>query len=186
MHLGCLPKVKITGYRAAIAVIFIYIWIFQKERVHAQDSIPIPEPGYLVISGGLYSCLDTWATTGFFNFQLLPGCKWWVLRPQAGFLISFSGAYMIYAGVTWPARPVKWLVIETGAAMGYYENGEGINLAYPLEFRLSLSVLYRFRNSVQLGVEVVHISNADMGMPNPGTESVGLILQLPLRRYKAY
>jgi hypothetical protein len=93
---------------------------------------------------------------------------------------------MIYAGLTWPASPVKWLVIQTGAAMGYYESGEGVNLACPLEFRLSLSILYKFRNSAQIGVEIAHISNADLGPPNPGTESVSVILQLPMRKRKAY
>ena len=181
-----MKKGKVRKIRALIIPVFFFCFLTPHCRIFSQDSIPEEEPGYLTVSGGLYSCLDMWANTGFVNFNLQPGCKWWVLRPQAGFLISYSGAYMIYAGLTWPARPVKWLVIETGAAMGYYENGEGIDLAYPLEFRLSLSLLYRFRNSVQLGVEVVHISNADLGMPNPGTESIGIVLQLPLMNKKSY
>jgi hypothetical protein len=93
---------------------------------------------------------------------------------------------MIYAGLIWPASPVKWLVIQTGAALGYYESGEGVNLAYPLEFRLSLSILYKFRNAAQLGLEIAHISNADLGPPNPGTESLSVIFQLPMRKRKAY
>ena len=163
------------------SVILFFCVFISHTGLFAQDSIPNEEPGHLVVSGGAYSILDTWASTGYFDFHLQPGCYWWVLKPQAGFLISFSGAYMIYAGITWPARPFKWLVIETGAALGYYENGEGIDLAYPLEFRLSLSVLYCFRNSINLGAEMVHISNADMGMPNPGTESISIVIQLPLR-----
>ena len=80
----------------------------------------------------------------------------------------------------WPASPVKWLVIQTGAAAGYYESGDGVNLAYPLEFRLTLSVLYKFRNSTQMGMEFAHISNANLGPPNPGTESISVIFRFPL------
>jgi hypothetical protein len=172
---------KITGFRPTfIRMFFLYFFIFQN-NLFSQDTLPKKEPGYLVFAGGLYSVLDLWATTGFVNLQFQPGCKLWVLRPQLGFLASFSGSYMIYAGLTWPATPVKWLVIQTGAAIGYYESGEGVNLAYPLEFRLSLSILYKFRNSAQLGLEIAHISNADLGPPNPGTESVSVIYQLPMR-----
>jgi hypothetical protein len=93
---------------------------------------------------------------------------------------------MVYGGLTWPASPVKWLVIQTGAAAGYYESGQGIDLAFPFEFRLTLSVLFKFRNYAQLGVEFAHISNANISPPNPGTESISLIFQLPLRKRKAY
>jgi hypothetical protein len=175
---------KIPGFRFAFIGMFFFCLFLLQNRTFSQDSIQTEEPGYFVISGGLYSCLDLWASTGFVNLQVQPACKFWVLRPQVGFLASFSGSYMIYAGLTWPAMPVKWLVIQTGAAMGYYESGEGVNLAYPLEFRLSLSILYKFRNSAQLGLEIAHISNADLGPPNPGTESVSVIYQIPIRSKK--
>jgi hypothetical protein len=176
----------IAGLRTtSVLMFFLYFFIFQK-NLFSQDTLPEKEPGYLVFAGGLYSCLDLWATTGFVNLQVQPGCKLWVLRPQVGFLASFSGSYMVYAGLTYPAMPVKWLIIQTGAAMGYYESGEGLDLYYPFEFRLSLSILYRFRNFAQLGMEFAHISNANLGPPNPGTESLSVIFQFPMRKVKAY
>ena len=171
---------KTPEFRLAFIGMLFFCLFLMQNRTFPQDSIPAEEPGYIVISGGLYSCFDLWASTGFVNLQVQPACKFWVLRPQVGFLVSFTGSYMIYAGLTWPASPVKWLVIQTGTAMGYYESGDGVNLAYPLEFRLSLSILYKFRNSAQLGLEIAHISNADLGPPNPGTESVSVIYQLPM------
>jgi hypothetical protein len=103
---------------------------------------------------------------------------------MAGALVSFSGAVMVYGGLTWPAAPVKWLVIETGASAGYYESGDGVNLNYPLEFRLTLAALYRFKNYTRLGVSFAHISNANLGAPNPGTESFAVMLQVPLQKRK--
>jgi hypothetical protein len=174
---GVIPGVRAT----CIGIFFCSFFLLQKSVI-SQDTIPQNEQGYLVLAGGWYSCLDLWASTGFVNVQVQPACKIWVLRPQAGILVSFSGSYMVYAGLTWPAEPLKWLVIQTGAALGYYESGKGVNLAFPLEFRLSLSVLYKFRNSAQLGLEIAHISNANLGPPNPGTESVSVIFQLPIRK----
>jgi hypothetical protein len=177
---------KIPGFRIIfIGMFFICFFLLQK-KVCSQDSIPRKEPGYIVLAGGFYSVLDLWATTGFMNLQYQPACKLWVLRPQVGFLASFSGSYMVYTGLTYPAMPVKWLIIQTGAAMGYYESGEGLDLCYPFEFRLSLSILYRFRNFAQLGIEFAHISNANLGPPNPGTESLSVIFQFPMRKAKAY
>jgi hypothetical protein len=168
-----------------IGLIFCCFFHFSK-TVYSQDTLTGKEPPYFVVSGGIYSVLDLWATTGFVNFQFQPGVKWWVLRPQLGALVSFSGSCMIYAGLTYPARPVKWLDIQTGAALGYYESGNGINMGLPLEFRLSLSVLYIFRNFTQLGMEISHISNANLSTHNPGTEAVSVIIQIPLRKRKAY
>jgi Lipid A 3-O-deacylase (PagL) len=154
--------------------------------VFSQDTIPQKEPGYLVVAGGLYSFLDLWASTGFVNLQVQPGTKLWVLHPLGGIMVSFSGGCMVYGGLTYPVTPVKWVVIQTGVAVGYYESGKGIRLGFPLEFRISLSILYRFRNFSQLGMEFAHISNANLSTHNPGTESLSVIFQFPMRKRKAY
>ncbi len=174
------------GCKAVFAVLFVVCFLSLSKSVFSQDSIPQKEPGYLAVSGGIYSCLDLWASTGYVNVQFLPGKKLWVLQPQVGALVTYLRTVMVYGGLTWPASPVKWLVIQTGAAAGYYESGQGIDLAFPFEFRLTLSVLFKFRNYAQLGVEFAHISNANISPPNPGTESISLIFQLPLRKRKAY
>ena len=175
---------NLSGYTIKYLLLLLLYFFLQQNRVFSQDSIPEQDRGYLVISGGVYSCLDLWASAGFVNAQIQPGWKLWIFRPQAGVLMSFTGAFMVYGGLIWPASPVKWLVIQTGAAMGYYESGDGVNLGYPLEFRLSLSILYKFRNSAQLGMEFAHISNANLGPPNPGTESISFIFQFPVRSRK--
>lgn len=176
----------IPVFRAVCMGMFFFCFFLLQKSVYSQDTLSQKEPGYLVLSGGVYSCLDLWAITGFVNLQFQPGTKLWVLRPQGGILVSFSGGCMLYGGLIYPAMPVKWLVIQTGAALGYYENGKGIKLGLPLEFRLSLSILYRFRNFAQLGMEIAHISNANLSTNNPGTESISVIFQFPMRKKKAY
>jgi hypothetical protein len=177
---------KIPGFRATVTGMLIFCFFLLHDSAFTQDTIPGKEPGYLVLAGGVYSCLDLWASTGFVNIQVQPGKKLWVLQPQGGVLVSFSGACMIYGGFTYPAMPAKWLVIQTGAAVGYYESGKGIRLGFPVEFRLSLSVLYRFGNYTQLGLEFAHISNSNLSTHNPGTESFSVIFQIPMRKRRAY
>jgi hypothetical protein len=165
---------------------FIFTLPISSSQGLAQEPEKIRNPWYASVSAGEYSCLDLWAATGFVNVMVIPSWKLWVLKPQAGFLVSGLGSYMAYAGLVWPAKPLKWLVIQTGAAAGYYESGDGIDLHYPLEFKLSIAVMFRFRNSMELGMEFDHISNADLGPPNPGTESISVVFQIPLQKTKAY
>jgi lipid A 3-O-deacylase len=170
----------IRRYRGLLAGLAFICCIIHPGIAHSQDSLIKTVPATLVISGGIYSCLDLWATTGFVNFQYQPGIRLWILRPHIGVLGSLSGSFMFYTGLTWPAKPFKWLLIQTGAAFGYYESGNGIRMGSPFEFRISLSVLYEFRNSFQLGLEAAHFSNANFSADNPGTESIGVIFQVPL------
>jgi lipid A 3-O-deacylase len=152
--------------------------------LQAQEEQKPPYPAHIGISAGAYSLLDLWAVTPYAGVQLEPALDLWILRPQAGAFVTFSGAVMVYGGLVWPARPFPWLVIRTGAAAGYYENGKGIDLGYPLEFRLSLAVLYTFRNGSELGLEASHISNANLSPDNPGTEALSVTWQIPLRKPK--
>lgn len=167
--------------RIVICSVVLALLILLPASTRAQDTLRPKEPGYMSVSSGIYSCLDLWASTVYVNLQWQPGLKIWVLRPQVGALVTGLGAGMIYGGLVWPARPVKWLVIQTGAAAGYYQSGSGINLEFPLEFRLTLAVLFNFRNSAQLGLEFSHISNANLKPPNPGTEAFSVIFQFPLQ-----
>jgi hypothetical protein len=160
-------------------MLFFCIFSFQKTG-YSQDTILQKEPSCLILSGGVYSCLDLWATTGFINVQFQPGKKIWVLYPQGGIMASLTGAFMVYAGLTYPAMPIKWLVIKTSAGGGYYANGNGIDLGCPFEFRISFAILFRFRNLSQIGVEIAHMSNANLSTHNPGTETISVIFQLPL------
>ena len=172
----------ILNLRAALAIPAFLCLITYPGRCLAQEPLVRKESHIVSVSSGIYSCLDLWATTGYVNVQFQPGIRLWILKPQAGALASFKGSFFIYGGLVWPAKPFKWLLVQTGAAAGYYLDGHGIPMGYPLEFRLSLSILYEFRNKMQLGLEAAHISNANLSADNPGTESIGVIFQFPTGR----
>ena len=166
-----------VGVVLAFLCLMIHPWMG-----FSQESLVRKTDQTVSVSSGVYSCLDLWATTGFVNVQYQPGIRFWILKPQAGALVSFKGSCMLYGGLLWPANPFDRLLIQTGAAFGYYYDGNGIPMGYPVEFRLSLSILYEFRNKMQLGLEAAHISNANFSADNPGTESIGMIFQVPMGR----
>ncbi|MEM6902075.1 MAG: acyloxyacyl hydrolase [Pseudomonadota bacterium] len=71
-------------------------------------------------------------------------------------------------------------VITPSTAIGAYHRGEGRRLGSTLEFRSGLELAYRWDNDIQLGLGYHHLSNADIGDNNPGTEHLSLYLNIPL------
>ena len=64
-------------------------------------------------------------------------------------------------------------------ACGYYKDGHEIKAGNPLEFYIGIDLFYRFKNNVRLGFGIFHISNADSGYRNPGSETLVLKYQIP-------
>jgi hypothetical protein len=48
-----------------------------------------------------------------------------------------------------------------------------------MEFYIGIDAFYRFKNNVRLGFGIFHISNADSGYRNPGSETLVLKYQVP-------
>lgn len=68
----------------------------------------------------------------------------------------------------------KWFA-EGSFMAGYFDQGTGgTPLSYDLEFRSLLGINYRLTDRSHIGLSVAHISNADLGRINPGTNQVML------------
>ena len=65
-------------------------------------------------------------------------------------------------------------------ACGYYKDGNEIKVGNPLEFYIGIDIFYRFKNNARFGVGIFHISNADSGKKNPGSETLVLKYQTQL------
>ena len=64
-----------------------------------------------------------------------------------------------------------------GAAL--YDEGEGLRLGYPLEFRSTIEFTWRV-GSWRAGASLAHFSNAGLGETNRGTEVLKLLWVMPL------
>ena len=65
----------------------------------------------------------------------------------------------------------KIWVLTPALACGYYNSGHEIKAGNPLEFYIGIDLFYRFKNNARLGFGIFHISNADSGYRNPGSET---------------
>lgn len=63
---------------------------------------------------------------------------------------------------------------------GLYSSGEGKFMGSPIEFRTGVEVGYEFKNEDRLGVQLTHISNAEIGKDNPGAEIVAVYYRYPV------
>jgi len=94
------------------------------------------------------------------------------LIPTVGLNINEDGAYWASAGVRYDyALSQNWVLTPNFALVGY-EKGAGLDLGLGLEFRSGLDLAYKLTDNSRLALGIYHMSNADLGEDNPGSESV--------------
>ena len=90
--------------------------------------------------------------------------------PTTGAFITSKNAFYIYTGVQ-AEYQFGSLAITPSFAPGYYGEGNGKDLGYPLEFKSEIQMSFDLSNSTHLGMSYNHISNASLGKKNPGANS---------------
>ena len=106
--------------------------------------------------------------------------KAFFMRPMIGFMGTSKASVFIYAGLAFDTFFGDHVVVTPAFAPGVYFKGKGKNLGYPLEFRSSIEIAYRFFNKSRLGMRFYHLSNASIGDKNPGTECLSLYYSIPI------
>lgn len=69
---------------------------------------------------------------------------------------------------------------EGSLVPGYYDPGAGPDLGGELQFRGAFGLTYAFENDIRVGLYYDHRSNADTQDINPGLETYGLRISIPL------
>ncbi len=116
------------------------------------------------------------------NFEIHSGRKMFnLIKPFAGFLGTTENAYYAYGGfgIDGYYGKKKNFVVTPSLACGYYKDGHEIKAGNPLEFYIGIDIFYRFKNNARFGVGIFHISNADSGYRNPGSETLTVKYQIP-------
>ncbi len=101
-------------------------------------------------------------------------------RPLVGVMATTRGSAYLYAGIAFDIFLFPQLVFTPSFAPGIYIKGWGMELGFPLEFRSSAELSYRFKNKSRFGVMFYHMSNASIGFKNPGTECLVFFYSIPL------
>jgi lipid A 3-O-deacylase len=143
------------------------------------------DPPRIAIGSGVFDVIPNGGkpgsgATGLALGEYRFGDVLWIISPFVGTFGTAKGAFYGYGGFGFDINFFQRFVATPSAAVGYFENGVGINLGAHTEFRTGAEFDYRFDNLNRLGVGMYHISNAGIGKQNPGVELVTVVLTMPL------
>lgn len=102
-------------------------------------------------------------------------------RPLLGIMANLQMSTFLYGGINFDLFPADHLVVAPGFSAGWYNMADGKNLGYPIEFRTSVAISWQWDDQSRLGFCFYHLSNAGLGTKNPGSESIVLIYDIPIR-----
>lgn len=156
-----------------VAAVFCCV-VFLASRSEAKD------PDYLIGAVGGIEVFDAGGATTF-GLEYRSGYDLiWGVKPFAGIMGSSDSAIYGFAGVHRDFKVGLGFVVTPNVAVGYFEEGDGVDLDHKVEFRSGIEVAYEFSNAMRLGIGFYHISNAGIGDSNPGTEILSLMFSFPL------
>ena len=98
---------------------------------------------------------------------------WGSVSPAFGVVGTDEGATYGYGGLRLQ-MPVGRFRFALHSAVGVFDEGDGLDLGGPLEFRSGLEAVYVLRSDVVLGANFYHLSNGGIYDENPGTNSLTL------------
>lgn len=150
----------------------------------AEEKPPIEEPKLLNIGAGIFNIvrnkksvnlqIEYRSDFSFYRNSML------FFRPLIGVMATTTGSGYIYTGIAFDVFFTKNIVFTPSFAPGIYIKGGGMELGFPLEYRSSAELSYRFNNKSRFGGMFYHISNASLGFRNPGTECLVFFYSIPL------
>lgn len=162
--------------RFALGAALLAIWFVGMSPLPAAAE---DDPDFLRLAVGRYDVHDDMEAIEF-RAEYQSDYKLWIFKPFAGVMASSDGAAYGYAGISADFYFGRRIVLTPSFAPGLYHNGEGKDLGYPIEFRSSIELAYRFDNRSRLGISLYHLSNASLSNDNQGTEILSLSYAIPL------
>ena len=92
------------------------------------------------------------------------------LSPITGGMITADNAVYLYTGVQ-AQYNFGGIDIVPSFSPGFYSEGDGKDLGYPLEFKSEVQLNFNISENSHFGMSYNHISNASLGDKNPGANS---------------
>ena len=154
--------------------------LFLMITVSSLTSAQIEDPSLIAFSGSYFDVNKKVNTAFEGRIEYRHDKGWWKVRPFAGAMVTTDGGYYLFAGGLANFFIGEHFVITPSFAPGYYDKGNGKELFYDLEFRSQLEIAYRFSNGARIGASFGHMSNANLGPPNPGVEYLAGTIAFPV------
>jgi lipid A 3-O-deacylase len=144
-----------------------------KAQTHKQDHVSLGISYFNVLRK------DKHALEGRIEYR--SGMSIIKFKPFAGITLTSAGTFFGMGGFYYNFSLGNDFLITPSLAIGYFEKGNGYDLAYKLEFRSQIEILYVLKNDIRIGISLNHISNANLGKSNPGVESFALLYSIPIK-----
>lgn len=151
--------------------------------VHASQT-----PDWISFAGGVYDILRPKHQTAEIEIEYKFHVRKWTspfdfleFVPLVGVMATVRGSGYLYAGLNFDFLILERVVLSPGFAAGYYWQGGGKDLGFPLEFRSGVELGWQFADFRRLGVHFYHLSNASLGRRNPGEESFVIYYDIPIK-----
>ncbi len=147
----------------------------------ASEAARAEEPALLAVGLGTYDVEDRGQRQAQLRLEYRFAKHFLsVVSPVAGALLTNRLSLYAYAGMRLDFVVAKHFALMPVVAIGYWARGNGENLGSGVEFKTGIEIAYRFDGGSRLGIAFDHISNAGIGLTNPGVESLLLVYSVPL------
>jgi hypothetical protein len=104
----------------------------------------------------------------------------WQIKPWAGLEGTTDGSAWAGGGLYTDIDLNDRLFLSPSVGAGLYlQGGSDKDLDYPVQFRTQLEMNYRLDTGGHVGVGLSHLSNADIGDTNEGTEVLSVHYRMP-------
>lgn len=164
---------------ALIVALFCAAVMAAGERAAAQVALN-ETPAVISAGAGWYDFNLSDDEAVDFRLEYRHGDDFLFLKPWGGVEVTSDGSVWGGIGVLVDITFFDAVVLTGSFAPGLYEDGGGKDLGHAVEFRSQVELGYQFENKSRLSVAFSHISNANIGDDNPGTEVLNLYYHIPL------
>jgi hypothetical protein len=140
------------------------------------------ESSYLDIGAGAFNIQENRdsSVSPEAKLEFRYGKKLWIVGPAVGVLGNLQGGALIYGGL-YSDLKIGRFVMTPLAGVAAYHRGGSEDLGGVFQFRLSLAFAYEFDDMSRLGLQIGHISNANIHDKNPSENDLMLTYSIPLR-----
>lgn len=104
----------------------------------------------------------------------------WGVVPGVGFHRAACGANYVYADFRKPIWLSDRWALTPHFGPGLFTDSDQVNLGHDIQFRSGIELVYRTRGNLQVGLGITHLSNGSLSRLNPGTETLGVSLSMPI------
>ena len=153
----------------------IVVFLFLSSPVKAEENKKFFGTHELNFFSGMFDFNDNNKKSAIFGIQhqdenLIRNSFLGTLSPITGLMFTADNAAYFYTGVQAQYK-IGNLNIVPSFTPGYYNQGDGKDLGYPLEFKSELQLSLDILSNTELGFSYNHLSNASLGDKNPGVNS---------------